>query len=95
MRLSRLTPRFTVLRLLVAVAIIGSALGITIQRSERFRWIAAGHRGAVPMLPPIKPIGMPDKDWRLFEWHQSMARKYEYAARHPWLPVAPDPPEPR
>lgn len=23
-----------------------------------------------------------------------LARKYEYAARHPWLPVALDPPEP-
>jgi hypothetical protein len=23
-----------------------------------------------------------------------LAEKYEYAARYPWLPVAPDPPEP-
>ena len=77
------------------MAVIGSALGITIERSERFRWIAARHRGGVPILPRMKPIGMPEKDWRLFKWHQSMARKYEYAARHPWLPVAPDSPEPR
>lgn len=26
--------------------------------------------------------------------HAAMARKYERAARYPWLPVAPDPPEP-
>jgi hypothetical protein len=95
MHLSRITPRFTMRRLMVAVAIFGSALGITIERSDRFRWIAVRHRAAVPQLPPIKPIGMPDKDWRLFEWHQSMARKYEHAARYPWLPVAPDSPEPR
>ncbi len=27
--------------------------------------------------------------------YQAMARKYERAARYPWLPVAPDPPEPK
>ena len=26
--------------------------------------------------------------------HASLARKYEHAARYPWLPVEPDPPEP-
>ena len=26
--------------------------------------------------------------------HASLARKYEEAARYPWLPVEPDPPEP-
>ncbi len=28
------------------------------------------------------------------EHHESLARKYEQAARYPWLPVEPDPPEP-
>jgi hypothetical protein len=28
------------------------------------------------------------------EHHASLARKYEYAARYPWLPVEADPPEP-
>lgn len=27
-------------------------------------------------------------------YHAAMARKYRRAARYPWLPVAPDPPEP-
>jgi hypothetical protein len=27
-------------------------------------------------------------------YHATMARKYERAARYPWLPVEPDPPEP-
>jgi hypothetical protein len=27
-------------------------------------------------------------------WHAAMRTKYEHAARYPWLPVAPDPPEP-
>ena len=99
MHLSRLTPRFTVRRLMVAVAIIGSTLGITIhtiERRERFRWIAVHHRANIPKdMPRIKPFGMEDKHWRLIEWHESMARKYEHAARYPWLPVAPDRPEPR
>jgi hypothetical protein len=79
---------------MAAVAIIGSALGITIERQNRFRWIAARHRAQVPILPPMKPLGMDDKRWRLFQWHLSIARTYERAARHPWLPVEPDPPEP-
>jgi hypothetical protein len=28
------------------------------------------------------------------DWHARMAEKYDYAARHPRLPVEPDPPEP-
>ena len=86
---------FRTKRWIAAVAIIVSALGITIERHNRFRWIAAQHRGEVPKrLPRVKPFGMEDKRWRLFEWHESMARKYEHAARYPWLPVAPDSPPP-
>ncbi len=29
------------------------------------------------------------------EHHARLAEKYQYAAAHPWLPVAADPPEPR
>ena len=80
---------------MVAVAIIGSALGITLRR-DRFRSIAVHHRAEFrKLIPRIKPFGMRDKDWRPIEWHESMARKYEHAARYPWLPVAPDRPEPR
>jgi hypothetical protein len=31
---------------------------------------------------------------RMSGYHAAMARKYEYAARYPWLPVEPDPREP-
>src|SRR5437870_1763631 len=31
---------------------------------------------------------------RATAFHAEMSRKYSYAARHPWLPVEPDPPEP-
>jgi hypothetical protein len=88
-------PRIRIRHMMIAVALIGSAVWIFV-RHDRFRWIAATHRGSVPMrLPPIKPSGMDDRRWRLLEWHQSMARKYERAARYPWLPVEADslPPE--
>jgi hypothetical protein len=29
------------------------------------------------------------------DWHEAMRRKFEYAARRPWLTVEPDPPEPQ
>src|SRR5262249_21597887 len=32
---------------------------------------------------------------RRIAYHEAMARKYRDAARHPWLPVEPDPPEPQ
>jgi hypothetical protein len=37
-----------------------------------------------------------DRESRLrkIDYHAAMARKYRAAARHPWLPVEPDPPEP-
>src|SRR5262245_42079777 len=31
----------------------------------------------------------------LSDWHHSLAATYRYAARHPWLPVPPDPPPPK
>jgi hypothetical protein len=31
---------------------------------------------------------------RWIAYHAEMARKYEHAAKYPWLPVAPDPPDP-
>ena len=30
----------------------------------------------------------------LVHYHSALTQKYERAARYPWLPVAPDPPEP-
>lgn len=35
----------------------------------------------------------PEPDWA--RWPREMAKKYRQAARYPWLPVAPDPPEPK
>jgi hypothetical protein len=35
-----------------------------------------------------------DRYWDLFEYHEGLEEEYAGAARRPWLPVAPDPPEP-
>jgi hypothetical protein len=34
-------------------------------------------------------------DQALSDYHQQMLEKYAFAARYPWLPVEPDPPEPK
>lgn len=84
-------PRFTVrwLMLLVAiVALLFGGLAITrsrrasfLKRSEELRWSAyvERHGGSI----------------KAAEYCEQLAPKYEYAARHPWLPLSPDPPEPR
>lgn len=62
---------------------------------NRFRKTAEDHRAEVAKLASrMKPFARIDRDWLPIEWHESMRRKYERAARYPWLPVGPDPPEP-
>ena len=29
------------------------------------------------------------------DWHKAMGEKYKFASERPWMPVAPDPPEPK
>jgi hypothetical protein len=45
------------------------------------------------LSPPFKPD--PRLDPILAEYHAHMQRKYEYAARYPWLSLPPDPPRPQ
>jgi hypothetical protein len=95
MHLPRFTPRFTVRRLMVAVAIVGIVLGVTIERRDRFRRIAVHHRAEFQKLASRMKAGSHEEsDWLPIEWHESLARKYKRAACYPWLPVATDPPEP-
>ncbi len=76
------------------VAVVGILLGVTIERRNRFRKIADYHQAELMKLARrMKPFA-DDRSWRPLEWHESMARKYERAARFPWLPAEPDPLEP-
>src|SRR5579862_1676552 len=106
MHLSRFRPRFTVRRLMVAVAIVGISLGLEGIRRRKAeyskRWeyhrgnnvqgrmdltdgLFRMHRGG-PI--PFRELARESQ----IQYHGKMARKYERAARYPWLPVAPDPP---
>src|SRR3954466_12764246 len=108
MRLPRV--RFTVRRMMVAVAIFGASLWYCEmgRRSKNFLAMADFHRlkaeifrGRVESaaeLTSIDPIRMGDimgRDRRLEHHHSELGQKYEHAAHYPWLPVEPDPPEPR
>jgi hypothetical protein len=89
------TPRFTVRRLMIAVAIAALALGLVEWigcRSATFRLKAREHERTFKTLIgpntmfPVSPAT---------DHHRLMAEKYRLAARSPWLPVEPDPPEPK
>jgi hypothetical protein len=86
--------RFTVRRMMVAVAVVACifwASLLIIERRGRFLIIVGSHR-----MPDARFLRHRDADYvlRLARWHDEMQAKYEFAAAHPWLPVAPDPPEP-
>ena len=86
--------RFTVRRLMVAVAIVGVGLGWLLERrSASLRREAARHAGdgaLVSLEEMYNPWTEAGKDH-----HRAMTEKYRQAAHYPWLPVAPDPPEPK
>jgi hypothetical protein len=95
--------QFTIRRLMVAVAIGGVMLGLVTwmgRRAAAFRLTSALHHQAwvdlAPVPSPVYPGRLRPRRWtparRAYHW--SMADKYRFAARSPWLSVAPDPPEP-
>jgi hypothetical protein len=99
------SPRFTVRRLMIAVAVVGLLAGIgknLSRRSMRFKEIAQGHRDETHVFR-CGMVNIDELDSRVREafrqedirvdFHARMAEKYERAARYPWLPVEPDPPD--
>lgn len=133
MRMPRV--RFTLRRMMVAVALVGILTGAwleasrQIRSSRRSRVRASGHRFEEALalknharaasilkraistrsfvdLGDFQIItGTPDDALaslkeamesfsRRVEYHRAMRVKYEHATRYPWLPVAPDPPNP-
>jgi hypothetical protein len=103
MRLPRV--RFTVRRLMIAVAVVAVLLGgelIRRQRAarlERLAWLARCERMLATSHPEeereiASPYLKHGKQMGVVEALQEIARqrlRYEYAASHPWLPVPPDP----
>ena len=103
-------PRFTICRLMVAVALVGLFAGASKEchrRSVRFAKIAETHRAKLPFHcghehdsddseiedPRVKEFLRRQSVFEAF--HSRMGEKYCWTSRYPWLPVAPDPPEPK
>jgi hypothetical protein len=102
MRLPR--PRFTLSRLMVAVAIAGVVMAIPIgmkRRTEAFQAIAERHSS---IDYGFRRNEGPEPRWTDSEgkrvttdrvnWHRHLASKYRHAALYPLQLVEPDPPEP-
>ena len=91
-------PRFTLRWMMVAVAVSALMLGcwaVIVRRRDRFESLASFHRGMTgPMTIRTFAPEAPIFETATGRWHYELARKYDNAARYPWLPVSPDPPEP-
>jgi hypothetical protein len=84
-------PRLTIRRLMVAVAIAGVLIAGWVEvgrRCVRSLAIADHHSWGADSAIGFISRGK-------IAWHGEMQAKYERAARYPWLPVSPDPPEPK
>jgi hypothetical protein len=97
MRLPRV--RFTVRRMMVAVAVVAVATF-----AFRLLWLSEAYRrraqeyswsvfGAME-YSPHDAQGTARRE-RLINHYRSLAEKYAHAANRPWLPVEPDPTEPK
>ena len=96
--------RFTVRRMLVAVAIVAIMMGALRERQLRLKSIADHHfpqagyhvlRGKIigMYMGPMHAGWETDSDRKIF-WHRYMYYKYMNASKRPWLPVLPDWPAP-
>jgi hypothetical protein len=92
MRLPR--PRFTIRRMMVAVAIIAVLLARTVieQRKEKYFNISMRHFDKVVQ---VETGYMPEPAIGWVKYHRQLGDKYYAAHNRPWLPVGPDPPEPK
>ncbi len=89
MRLPRV--RFTLRRMMIAVAILA------ISMAAALRWFDLHSRArAYAFWAAVSPMNIKGPKGERMAMHYDLLRlKYERAARYPWLPVAPDPPEPK
>jgi hypothetical protein len=102
-------PRLTIRRLMVAVAVVGVALGLDGMRRRRAEyWSRTAYHvklyrqrlsllsGGVRGMHGGREVALPDPiELALVRYHFKLAEKYAQAAQYPWWPVAPDPPEPK
>lgn len=83
--------RFTVRRLMVAVAIVAIAIPTyswlleVARKAESYRNMGRYYRSVI-----TSPGGTPEYLERFVSWRSAMIRKYDRAALFPWLPIEPD-----
>jgi hypothetical protein len=93
----------TTRQLMIAVAVVAVPLGWVLERRSRFTNLAALHEsrqmdGLETYVKPRRGTGVRESKsggFAMYRWHGDLKRKYRDAARCPWLPVEPDPPEPK
>lgn len=101
-------PRFTVRGLMIAGAVAGVVMAARELSGRRAGYLMragehssqAWHLREAARNTAWYGHGLTDlrhyreRSERAATWHDSLRSKYERAARSPWLPVGPDPPEP-
>jgi hypothetical protein len=96
--------RISIRMLMVLVAIAGLAMAgaIMVRRSTEFRALAEEQADAEMMSMSYADDARGEggdsqrvaRGEQMAAYHRELRAKYERAARYPWLPVEPDPPEP-
>jgi hypothetical protein len=84
--------------LMIAVALVASAIGAAKwmeRRSSHFQRCALDYRDMAKMDEISAAISGSQAYKQLGAHRRMLQRKYERAARYPWLPVEPDPPQPK
>lgn len=103
-------PRITVRWLMITVAVVATLIGSVqlIRRRGQFLLHATFHESQERKFqrdidsPPPGRASMSlatreeheRHDQARVSYHRDLGRKYEQAARYPWLTIEPDPPEP-
>jgi hypothetical protein len=98
-------PMMTMRRWMFAVAVVAVIMsgGATLRRwaelAAEYRRAAAFHSVLAKVYRSGSHLGSrvedPAETSRLVAHQLRLAEKYQLAARRPWLPVPPDPPEPK
>ena len=97
-------PEVRTRHLLIVVAIVAALIAVDVLRQLRARYISAAkdHAESVAVFDSEAEKAVrdgPPDDVAYFRlragYYRALQRKYESAARRPWLPVPPDPPEPK
>jgi hypothetical protein len=97
--------RFTVRRMMIVVAVLGTSLGgfaYLERRCQEFQALAQYHDQESGLVYALGSDGIcRAKNIRgevvptaLDSWHTKLAEKYRHAAQVPWNAVEPDPPRP-